>query len=173
MLDESDKKTCPVDGATFLEAFQKSMRGCGMRIMLGPMRFLVPKTMSVEQWEIVHSFIDFYVGRVLRGEKSARREADQPASLLDNLVAQTKDRVEIRNQMIQAMMAAQDTTAALMSNVMFLLARNKAIWTRLQDEVASIDTRSLTLEDLKPLSLLQNILKEGRWKMPLRCQSLY
>ena len=126
ILDSSVEKTCSVDGATFLEAFQKSMRAFGIRISLGPMRFLVPKTMSEKHWKVVHDFIDFYVSRALHSKNIAEKETSQPTSLLANLVTQTEDAVEIRSQMIQAMMAAQDTTAALMSNVMFLLARNKA-----------------------------------------------
>ncbi len=49
-----------------------------------------------------------------------------------------QNRIEIRNQIIQEMMAAQNTTAVLISNTFFLLSRSPAIWERLRDETASV-----------------------------------
>lgn len=160
----------PIDGKTFLQAFQLSLRSCGIRIALGPFRCLMSKSTSVMQWQIVHEFIDFYVDRALQHVKSqvsTKREQsfDQTTnhhhrSLLDGVAEQTDDRVHIRNQIIQGMTAAQDTTAVLISNTIFLLSRSPAIWERLQAETASVGSQPLTLEDTKSFRLLRNILYE-------------
>ena len=141
-----------------------------MRLYLGPLRFMTPKSASVMQWEIVHKFVDYYIDRALEDKKekvspplnqNSKQTSSHPhRSLLDGLAEQTSDRIEIRNQIIQGMMAAQDTTAVLISNTVFLLSRNPAIWRRLRDEAASVGSQPLTLEDTKNLRLLRNILYE-------------
>ena len=89
-----------------------------------------------------------------------RTSSHHHRSLLDGLAEQTSDRIEIRNQIIQGMMAAQDTTVVLLSNTFFLLSRSPAIWERLRNETASVGSRPLTLEDTKNFRLLRNILYE-------------
>ena len=44
------------------------------------------------------------------------------------MAQKTEDKKELRNEILQALMAAQETTAALISNVFFLLSRNEFIW---------------------------------------------
>lgn len=128
------------------------------------------KSASVTQWKIVHEFIDYYIDRALNdttekvtsesNEEVKQTTSYQHRSLLDRLARQTSDRIEIRNQIIQGMMAAQDTTAVLISKTIFLLSRNPAIWERLRAETASVGPQPLTLEDIKSFKLLRNILYE-------------
>ncbi len=159
-----------MDGKAFLKAFQLSLRSCGMRLYLGPFRFMTPKSASVVHWNVVHKFIDYYVDRALEDKKGKvsptmnldgqRTSSHHHRSLLDGLAEQISDRIEIRNQIIQGMMAAQDTTAVLISNTFFLLSRSPAIWKRLRDETASVGSQSLTLEDTKNFRLLRHVLYE-------------
>ena len=142
-----------------------SMRACGMRILLGPARFLMPKASSTEPWKIAHSFIDFYIERALNrmkdGKLSEDADSNNQISLLGDLLKQTTDKAEIRSQIVQAMMAAQDTTAALMSNVLFLLSRHKSVWERLRNETATINIENLNADSLRGLKLVRNTLNEG------------
>lgn len=140
-----------------------------MRLYLGPFRFMTSKSASVVHWNVVHKFIDYYVDRALEDKKGkvsptmnldGKRTSSHHRSLLDELAEQTSDRIEIRNQIIQGMMAAQDTTAVLISNTFFLLSRSPAIWKRLRDETASVGSQPLTLEDTKNFRLLRNVLYE-------------
>lgn len=175
-LVKTDGSICPVSDAAFLEAFQGSMRGCGIRFMLGPLRFLVPKVLTFNHWRIVHQYMDFYVELALSNRATelsnqsdngmTGNKPQKPQSLLQNLAHHTDEAVEIRHQLIQAMMAAQDTTAALMSNTLFLLARNQAILARLRDEVASINTSKCRVEELKSPRLLHNTFSECTSKTP-------
>ena len=163
-----------MDTKAFLKAFQLSLRSCGMRLYLGPFRFMIAKSASVVHWKVVHKFIGYYINRALEDEDEDKEEkvsftVDQDGkrtsshryrSLPDGLAEWTSDRIEIRNQIIQGMMAAQDTTAVLISNTIFLLSRSPAIWRRLRDETGSVGSQSLTLEDTKSFRLLRNILYE-------------
>ena len=120
--------------------------------------FLVPRSATVEHWQVVHKVIDFYVDQALR-DAIENPEQDR-RNLMDGLVHQTSERHEIRNQIIQSMMTAQDTIASLVSNTVFLLSRSPDIWERLQDEAASAGSNPLTLEDTRKFNLLRNVLNE-------------
>ena len=160
----------PVDGKAFLQAFQLSLRSCGIRLYLGPFRFMMPSSASVMQWKVVHEFINYYIDRALEGTKpkgsstldqvTGQTTDHHHCSLLDGLARQTNDRTEIRNQIIQGMMAAQDTTAVLISNTVFLLSRSPAIWERLRAETASVGSQPLTFDETKSFKLLRDVLYE-------------
>lgn len=165
MLASGEASDSPVDGKAFLKAFQLSLRSMGIRLYLGPLRFMLPKSAGTLHWQVVHEFIDFYVDRALQTIKSEAKDSSHNVqarhrSLLDVLAEQTPDRIEIRNQIIQGMMAAQDTTAILISNSLFLLARNPAVWERLRNETTRAGSKTLTPEDIKGFNLLRNILHE-------------
>jgi cytochrome P450 len=71
----------------------------------------------------VHLFIDYY-------NSQAYEEEDRPKdkSLIRGRSTRTDDPGFIRSQVIQAMMAAQDTTSELIADVLFLLARHPKYW---------------------------------------------
>ena len=148
----------PVDGKAFLRAWQLSLRSCSMRNMMGLSRFLMSKSDSVDQWRIVHQLIDFHINEAL-GTKS-RNAADNHNSLLYHLLQQTDDKIDIRNQIMQVMMASQDTTSVLISNTVFLLSRHLNVWNRLRDEVGSTNPNNLTSEGIKKFRLLRHMLYE-------------
>ena len=58
-------------------------------------------------------------------------------------------------------MALQDTTASLLSNVFFLLARHSDVWRKLRAEVLSIGSSELHFEQLAKMKYLHNVLNEG------------
>lgn len=143
---------------SFLKAWQLSLRSCSIRNSLGLLRFLTSKSASTEQWQKIHDLIDFHITQRL-DERLAKPDERQP-SLLDHLIDQTRDTLEIRNQIIQGMMAAQDTTSILISNTIFLLSRHPVIWRRLREEQASVDLEFFNSESAKRPGLLLNVLHE-------------
>ena len=140
----------------------------GLSFIVGPFRFLIPKSMKATAWQQTHQYIDSFIDRTLQDrkqqdEKSQSLEKSSNSrnhSLLKGLAEQTDDRVEIRNQIIQGMMAAQDTTSVLLSNTFFLLSRHPAIYERLRAEVLSLDSLGLQIDTLRDMTLLSNVLRE-------------
>lgn len=82
--------------------------------------------------------------------------------LLYSLADQTGDRTELRNQILQALMAAQETTAVLISNVFFLLSRHPAVWQRLRMEVISLGDSELDVDLLQNMRYLHSVLYESK-----------
>ena len=133
-------------------------------MFLGAFRVLIPKSMTTKQWQVVHRFFDFYVDNALLGMNDVKRDPLQDRhSVINTLASQTSDRLEIRNQAIQAMTGAQDTLPMLLSNTLFCLSRQPNIWDRLRAEVACVGPDALTIEEARKFQLLRNILNECTW----------
>lgn len=179
---------------TFLKAFQAVLKGLELRIVLGQLRVLFPQREWKSSCRITHRYLDYYINKAallhkrrqdecspkVEGKhlKASSSTADQDTgakqrsrSLLQGLMEQTDDKIEIRNQIIQAMMAAQDTTSVLLSNTIFLLSRHPTAWARLRNEILSLDsTTLLSLSVLNSLKLLRKVLHECNYP-PIFCLS--
>jgi cytochrome P450 len=82
-------------------------------------------------------------------------------------VRQTNDRRQIRDELINGLIAGRDTTAGLLSNLFFLLAKHQEAWTKLQDEVNSaLNGRLPNYEDLRQMKYLRYCLNEGPFLLP-------
>ena len=81
-------------------------------------------------------------------------------SLLKVLLQQTKDKLEVRNQVIQVFIALQNKASTPLSNTIFLLSRSPETWIRLREETKHLNTDTCTVEDIKE-AVLQNIFREG------------
>ncbi|TGO39180.1 hypothetical protein BHYA_0059g00450 [Botrytis hyacinthi] len=137
----------------FTKAFNTSMIGMGLLFIIGPFKFLIPKSLTT----VAH--------KQTREEHPYKDNSNVPMqkSLLEGLTKQTDDRVEIRQNVIQGMMAAQGTTYVLISNTLFLLSRNPDIYERLRDEVQYLDleTSSQLFDLLRDHVFLQNLPRES------------
>ncbi|KAM3066189.1 hypothetical protein ACMFMG_012149 [Clarireedia jacksonii] len=166
-LPSGSEKSAPVSTRAFLDAFYSSEKGIGIRLLLGRLRILAPKAKWLAAIKTTHRFIDYYIDQSINIQ-SGKKLSTTPGSsskkartLLENLILQTQDRVEIRHQILQGMMASQDTTSVLLSNTFFLLSRHPKIWARLRDEILLGDTEGFSFDSLKSLNIVQSILKES------------
>ena len=158
VLNADQPSEGPVQGMDFLKAFQLSLRSCGLRLYFGPLSFLLPKSATSDQWQLVHRLVEYHVDKALQGGPEIKCDH---RSLLHGVIQQTTDKLEIRSQMIQGMTASQDTTPLLISNTIFLLSRSPYIWERLRAEFAVVGSDPLTLDDTRKLPLLRNVLYES------------
>lgn len=60
------------------------------------------------------------------------------------------------------MVAGRDTTASLLANLWFILARSPRIWTKLKEEVGELEGSKPDFSQSKDLDSLQYCLKEGK-----------
>ena len=93
--------------------------------------------------------------------------------LLNELVAETRDPVELRDQVLHNLLAGRDTTSALLCWTILLLARHPAEFQRLREAIVSqygtekAPTTELTFESLKACKELKNVLLETTRLYPL------
>ena len=159
------------DAHSFMEAFQYAMFGSGFRIALGRFKFLWRSSRWLESCRITHQFADTYVDRAIEyrkslgcGNKGNLKEKDDPKRniLLYAMAAQTDDRSALRNEILQTLMAAQETTAVLISNVFFLLSRHPSVCEHLRQEILCLNIGDLDIDLLLGMKYLRNVLNEGK-----------
>jgi cytochrome P450 len=176
-IDPSEEpEQAPDTPERFIENFHAAVLGTGLRIMLGRFRNLAPKAAYIDVCRRAHEYIEYYIGQALADssleEKSVNTHApyQRQCSLVQNLATQTDDMKFIRSQILQGMMAAQETISVLVSNTMFLMARHPSEWTQLRAEVLSGGEDLFNFHELSTFKPLQNILSEG---MSLYSQQCY
>jgi len=158
----------PAHGEGFLEAFQFGFRGWGIRIVLGPLKFLVPKKKWHEAIVKSHRYADYYIDKALQyRDKFYTGEIDpsvtgnkQSGILLYNIAEKTGARIFLRNQVLQAVMASQDTTSNFIGNIFFLLARHPDIWQKIRKEILLVDG-DLDFNRVMGMTYLQKVITEG------------
>jgi cytochrome P450 len=156
----------PPHAEGFLPAFQAALSGAGLRMAIGPLRRVLPSKKWREAITITHRFADHYIDLGLKyREKLLAKQLDsnevkKSNILLYNMVEETEDRVFLRNQILQGMIASEDTTSSLLGNVFFLLARHPDVWHKLRVEVLAAGN-ALDYNSLTGMSYMQKVLKEG------------
>ncbi|GME22029.1 Cytochrome p450 family protein [Neofusicoccum parvum] len=126
-----------------------------------------------KQCRDVHAFVDYFVQLALRKEarekeleKGTGRRKEKYV-FLDELAAQTRDPVALRDQLLNILLAGRDTTASLLSWLFRLLAQHPATFAKLRRVVldefgdyAACDPADITFARLKGCSFLQHTLNE-------------
>ena len=158
--------------ATWMEAFHNAKTGCEFRARLGGFANFVPQPSFSRAIKTVHEYVDAYVDKALEFRGSLRAEKLQDSTVLaaknkkyvflHELSKLTDDRETLRNELLTLFFAGRDTTAALLTNLFFILARNIDVWQRLYAEVNELDGRKPTIEELKAMKYLGFCINEGK-----------
>jgi cytochrome P450 len=131
-------------------------------------RVYSPKEMK-EVNAAVHGFVDRYVDNALNRDKHPLpKELGQKYIFLDAVVADTKDRKVLRDQMLNILLAGRDTTAGLIGWTIYLLAWNPRVYKKLRSELEKAFGTGTpgvwkrpTFEGLKDVVYLRYVLNEG------------
>ena len=118
----------------------------------------------------VQSLADEYVDKALNPHKKSIEEkslGDKPRFvLLDELLKETQDPIELRDQLLHMLIAGRDTTAALFSWVFLLLARHADVYSKLRNEIlkefGDVEVRptDVSFAQLKSCTYLQRVINE-------------
>jgi cytochrome P450 len=109
------------------------------------------------------SFVDRFVDEALamrNASKGSKSEETSQYIFLNELAKETGDRTELRDQILNVLLAGRDTTASLLSNTFWELARHPEVYARLREEVSFLNGREPTHDELKELRYLRSCLNE-------------
>jgi len=122
----------------------------------------------------VKAFADKFVKLALSKDYKKRDgEKGGKFVLLDALLEETRDPIELRDQILHILLAGRDTTSALMCWAILLLSRSPTDFNNLRTTVishfgtASNPTQDLTFESLKACKPLTHVLYEAMRLYPL------
>lgn len=158
----------PLSSGEFVKSFHDALVYSMFRTLLGKAWSLLPQARYIKTCATAHNFIDYYVEKALHEQTQSSTVSGKEStitprkrSLMSGLSSQTRDRDYIRYQIVQAMMAAQDTTSELLTNTLFLLARHPDYWQRLRVEVAQMGDNVAEAEVLTASKLIEHIILES------------
>jgi cytochrome P450 len=162
------------EDAVFARAFNLAQEDMLDRVRWAFLDPLRPKTKANEAIRICHA----YVGKIVDEAIQWRREREAAAAagkkveedgryvFIHELVKQTDDKERLRSEVINVLVAGRDTTASLMSNALFEIAKRPEIWKKMREEVAVLEGREPTYEELKGFKYIRWCLNECKLTTP-------
>ncbi|TVY93248.1 Cytochrome P450 monooxygenase [Lachnellula willkommii] len=167
----------PQRSQEFLDAFHYAQQGTGKRLQLGKLAFLYYDKKYYESIKVAHAFADYYVDKAIEYRKSHLGEKDAEADslpgddapernivLLHEMAMETDNPKDLRNQIMHGrstvFLAGHESSAITIGNAIFQLSRHPGKWEKLRAEVRSLGSAPLTLDRLKSLKYISNVIKE-------------
>jgi cytochrome P450 len=152
----------------FAHAFHYAQRAVIMRGMLGPLKIFYLDRKADECNCICRDFPQQFVEEAFRavaakkeGEENPEAEMNQKKHIFSQeLASRTSDKIRVLDELMNVLLAGRDTTASLLSNLFFSLAKNPAIWDKLRREVAGLHGRAPTYGELRSLRYVRCCMNE-------------
>ncbi|KAL6706942.1 hypothetical protein ACN47E_004892 [Coniothyrium glycines] len=110
--------------------------------------------------DTVHAFVDSYIAEMVRDGKLADGVKARRYNLLSELSSVCSDPIQLRNELLNVLLAARDTTAGLLSSIFYFLARHHDVWKALVSEVEQLEGRVPDYDTLKSMYGLRSIIDE-------------
>lgn len=155
----------------FAQAFNRSQEEIASGIRRGKINKFFRTKQFVEDCRFVHDFVDTYVEKGLAYRRALDSKEEKEKDLgryvfLHELVKATTDPLQIRSELLNVLLAGRDTTASLLSDVFFELARRSDIWAKLREEVNALGGEKPTFQQIKDMKYLKAVLNEGELQVP-------
>jgi cytochrome P450 len=150
----------------FGKAFNFAQDDIATRLRYGIFDRFMENKKGEEAITICHRYIERFVDDALNFRKQLDEEKktgdakDEKYYFIQEVAKQTTDRKRIRDELINILLAGRDTTASLLSNMFFQFSKHPEIYAKLREEVASLDGRTPTYEELRNLKYLKWCLNE-------------
>ncbi|KAF2204790.1 cytochrome P450 [Delitschia confertaspora ATCC 74209] len=150
----------------FAKAFNEAQHEIVQNVRLGGLSFFRSQKRAKHVNRICHEYVDKFVDDAIRSRE--RRDLEKDAAMKQTkyvfsheLAKQTTDKKALRDELINILLAGRDTTASLLSNMFFEISKKPYIWAKLREEVAQLEGRLPTYEELRNLKYLKWCLNES------------
>lgn len=152
----------------FAQAFHYAQKAIITRGTLGPLNIFYRDRKADECNRICREFAQHFVEEAfhaveVKKEDKEERQAEtkrQTHIFSHELASRTSDKHRILDELMNVLLAGRDTTASLLSNLFFMLAKNPAIWDKVRREAAGLQGRAPTYEELRSLRYVQCCMNE-------------
>lgn len=156
-------RSISTDAKSFLEAYDYGQMVVGKRLHLPKWNFLTQDKKFWDSCKIAHEFVDGYIaqGRQICEESKKGNVAPKRYILAHEMIKETRDHNDIRNQLLNVFLPAHEATGVALTNVFFNLARNPDCYAKLRQEILDTGEQAAwTFERLKSLKYLQSVINE-------------
>ncbi|RAK80221.1 cytochrome P450 [Aspergillus fijiensis CBS 313.89] len=150
----------------FAEAFNYAQEAMTVRAILGPFgRFYYDQ--KAERCnrvcrEFAMPFVEEAVRAVQDGGGGGSGRKNEKYIFSHELASRTSDKRRILDELMNVLLAGRDTTASLLSNMFFMLAKHPEVWAKLRQEVVTkLEGRLPSYEELRGLRYLRYCVNES------------
>jgi len=153
--------------ASFAEAFNYAQHACAQRFRLGWLYNVAGDKKAETATRICHDYVDQFVDAAIRYRQQRdadpeKAEKEEKYVFLHELARATGDKRRLRDELLNVLLAGRDTTASLLSNMFFVVAKRPDVWKKMRDEVERELGGALpTYEQLRNLKYLKYVLNES------------
>jgi cytochrome P450 len=113
-----------------------------------------------EAIRICHEYVDKWVDDAVRLREQKGEKEEERYVFIHELAKQTNDKKRIRDELINILLAGRDTTASLLSNMFFMIAKEPRIYEKLREEISLLEGRLPSYEELRNFKYLKWCLNE-------------
>lgn len=158
------------DNIEFAEAFNRSQEAIAESFRTGKIGEWLRGSMTKTDMKYCQSFVDKFVQKGLEYRKTvdvekADAKVDDRYVFLYELVKKTSDPVQLRSELMNVLLAGRDTTASLLSDTWFVLARRPDIWAKLREDVDALGGEKPTFQQIKDMKYLKWVLNECKHRL--------
>lgn len=163
------------DAATTLHhALDYAQQGTILRLRLGNLMFAHRDQKFRDSCKTVHSYAQKFVDQALefrrknahlpveKWEHPRNPNGIQTYIFLQELAKETDDPILLRDQVVNMILAARDTTAGLLSFTVFMLARFPEVWKKTRADVLENYCEPLTYDALNSMTYLRYVIQESK-----------
>jgi len=154
----------------FAEAMDFAQQYIARRMRLSSFYWLMNSKEFQQTCKTVKEYASRFVEMVVDAN---HKPSTEKFVLLDALAAETRNPIELRDQVLHILLAGRDTTSSLLSWTILLLSRRPAEYQKLREAVLShfgtenAPTQELTFSSLKTCKEITNVLYETMRLYPL------
>ena len=154
------------EDAEFAEAFNTAQSEIVVNMRFAGLRFLRSQKKAKEANRICHAYVNKFVEdaiafRQRRDLEKGEEQKDGKYIFIHELAKQVTDKIQLRDELMNILLAGRDTTASVLSNMFFEIAKKPYIWTKLREEIGQLNGRIPTYEELRNLKYLKWCLNES------------
>jgi cytochrome P450 len=160
MADQKDKDN---DDIIFGRAFKYAQDDIMTRLRYGIFDRLRKNERGEAAIRICHTYIEKFIDDALRVGKPSEKEK---YCFIREVAKLTTNKKRIRDELTNILIAGRDTTASLLSNMFFEVAKRPEIYAKLRDEVATLEGRAPTYKELQGLKYTKWCLNECKEQGP-------
>jgi len=133
--------------------------GIGRRTRLGKFRWFVRDKAFSTACRRIQKYADKHLQLALKNNSFS--EKDNRYVFLNEMAAHISDHEFIRNNVLAVYVAGHESTAILLSNLMFITSRYPEVWEKLRQEALAVQHQPVTFELLKSLRYLNQVINES------------
>lgn len=147
----------------FVDDYMLCSEEATMKMRLGPLSWLRHNRQAESAKMRVFEYVDKYIDASLHLQSSSPLEThnSDEKNFMHELATAIGDRKTLRDQVLHILLASRDTTASLLSNLFFVLAKHPAVYAKLRGEIlGKVGMKMPTFEELKDMQYLKCCINE-------------